>query len=73
MNKLKIIWKIIIGVRRSNIKLISGTSNNLYESYEHLVGKENILITSVSISKQVPGYDKSEKYYIMAISYDYYD
>lgn len=59
--------------RRSNIKTYCGSKYEINRAYEDLVNKENIHITSVSITRV--DHDGGKGYvdnYMIAISYDYY-
>jgi hypothetical protein len=63
----------ISGVRRSNIKTYCGDKYEISRAYENLVNKENIHITSVSVTRV--DHDGGRGYvdnYMIAISYDYY-
>jgi hypothetical protein len=60
-------------VRRSNIKTYCGGKYEINRAYSDLVDKENIHITSVSITRV--DHDGGRGYvdnYMIAISYDYY-
>jgi len=60
-------------VMRSNIKTYCGSKYEISRSYTDLVDKENIHITSVSITRV--DYDGGRGYvdnYMIAVSYDYY-
>ena len=63
----------ILTVRRSNIKTYFGGKYEIYRAYSDLVNKENIHITSVSVTRVD---DDGERGYVdnymIAISYDYY-
>lgn len=63
----------ISGVRRSNIKTYCGSKYEINRAYADLVDKENIHITSVSVTRV--DHDGARGYvdnYMIAISYDYY-
>lgn len=60
-------------VRRSNIKTYCGDKYEISQAYEDLVNKEEIHITSVSITRV--DHDGERGYvdnYMIAVSYDYY-
>lgn len=60
-------------VRLSNIKTYCGGKYEISRAYEDLVNKENIHITSVSITRV--DHDGGRGYvdnYMIAVSYDYY-
>jgi len=60
-------------VRRSNIKTYCGAKYEIRRAYEDLVNKENIHITSVSITRV--DHDGGRGYvdnYMIAVSYDYF-
>lgn len=63
----------IHNVRRSNIKTYCGRKYEINRAYSELVDKEDIHITSVSITRV--DHDGGRGYvdnYMIAISYDYY-
>lgn len=63
----------ISGVRRSNIKTYCGGKYEINRAYSDLVGKEDIHITSVSITRvDLDGGRGYVDNYMIAISYDYY-
>ena len=79
MKKTKNIWLKVLkalglySVRRSNIKTYCGGKYEINRAYSDLVDKENIHITSVSITRV--DHDGMRGYvdnYMIAISYDYY-
>lgn len=73
MNWIKRLFNKKKTVRRSKIKTYCGGKYEIHQAYSDLVDKENIHITSVSVTRVDNGGTRGYvDNYMIAISYDYY-